>query len=368
MASQQPSQEDTFNLNREIRFFESESIDSLAVPGLEEEYLVLSFPGGVRCGKLFNKGGNIGLLSNSLQFNLLTFTDVLAACEAMIASMPNKLKNHLPQHLVLPKKKVTKATLGERLDADGKAEFCQEGACFYIEESPRYRLACLYYLDGTVGLGRAFCKYDITHGAEGEEGSFEIAKGSLLKFESIGHYVRFLKSLFDQCLAAYSKRSHFIPIVFFIFNKIVAMTKTERDQLNTNKQAIIENLLPQACQFAGNEVSYLAKEPKKFTALVPFSFYVIEEVVLCASFFKHNFKYLDIGETYIGDEWDHLRILAPKKTASKSKKRPALAPLDLNAARSSASTQEKAKQEEVDSDDDDDEEFQASQDFFGKKK
>ena len=367
-SQQQQQNEEGFS--RELRFLESESIDSLAVPGLGEEYLILSFPGSVKCGKLFNKGGQIGLLANSLQFNLITFTDVLGACEAMIASMPSKMKSPIPLHHALPRKKVTKAKFGQRLDT---AEFRQEAACFYIEETARYRLCCLYFLDGTVGLGRAFCKFDITHGSQGEEGMFEIAKGSLLKFESIGHYVRFLKSIFDQCMAAYAKRSQFIPIVTYLFNKIDSMTKAEKEELNSNKQAVIESLLPLACEFAGEEVAYVAKEPKKFISLVPMTFYILEEINVISSFFKNTFKYLDLGEFYIGDSFDGSRLLAPKKAANKTKKRPALALINLDGARTSAAPaaqeQRNNDDDEEDTDDDDNGEnnLQKPQKFFGKK-
>ena len=341
---------------REIRYFENESLDSLVVHGLDGEYLILAYPGACRVGRISTKGRQLGLTSSSLQFSLITFTDVLVACEAMMSSVSHKQKGAGPSSL-FAKKKVTKAKFARQLDGNSKLE--EEGTCFYIEETSRYRLACFAHEDGTVSLGRVFSKFDITHGTEGEAGHFEISKISLLRFESIGHYVKFLKSLSDLCISAYSKRSFYVPIVFFMLNKIDNMTKSERDALYANKAAALENMLPQAARFAGDESSYASSDCKKFFDLIPLSVFLIEEILFISTFFKNQFRYLCLGPYYLGDHVDTEGILNPKKIGApgtsgiRGKKKPTFPPINLDIAKKAAATAENVE-EDTDEDEMDD--------------
>ena len=297
------------------RYYESEALDSIVETGLHEEYLLLAYVGLVRVGKIAK--GPMGLTSSCLQFNLITFTDVLSATEAMMSSMKAKLNKKSKAPGPVTGVFSRKRPLLQRQDGHYLPELSKDSDCFFIDDNPRYRIGIFANGDGTVSMGRLF-KDDASTSSKGTVHGFEISRSSLLRFENVPHFIRFLKTTFDMAITSYAKKVSFIPIVFFLFNKLMKLTKDEKEDYCSRGVAALEEMLPDAVKFANNGTDYLIRDPKKFTQTVRMSPFMCEEVGSADFFFKNWYRIYNLGSYYLGDAWDvEKTVFSEKKKKSK---------------------------------------------------
>ena len=335
------------NTSADFRYYESESLDSQVFQGAGEEILLLAFAGSTRVGRLSQNGGALGLTSSSLMFNLITFNDLLTTSEAMISRAIGLFKSGNAKAASSGTIAASSLPIKKRISRAGKFNFENQDLpssssgspsiiqTFHINDDSHYRTTGVLYSDGVLALCRSFSKFDISNGEKGIQHNFELSKGSMLKFESVISYVKFLKILFYMCVVSYAKRSSLVKVVFFIFNKICNMSQTERDAFYAKHPKSLEEMIPAAVDFAGNDASFLLNDPKKLTSWAPLTGFLLEEITSMDSFFRNYYRYFAIQENYyLGDTYDSKRVLKPKSASVK--KRTPLAPLNLQAAASAA--------------------------------
>ena len=284
------------------RYFENEALDSIFETGLNEEYLILAYVGVIRAGKIAK--GALGLTSSCLQFNLINFTDVLVATEAMITSINVKADRKSRNSGSTSAKK---RPLQEKVN--NLRELSESSDCFFVDNNLRYRTGLFANEDGTISIARLF-KDEYSKKSSGKGGKldplqgFEISQSSLLRFENIRQFIRFLKSAFDMCIASYSKKITFIPIVFYLFHKIMKFNQVEKEEYCASGITAVEEMLPEAVKFANNGSDYLLEDPRKFTQVVRMSPFICEEVGTMNNFFKTYYRIYNLGHYSLGDNWD----------------------------------------------------------------
>ena len=343
--------------NRKTAFYmEEDALDSSIELGLAKEYLVCAFIGGVRCGSLCVQSGTgkLGLGKSSLLFNLVTFGDCVKGVEKMIKYLPfaRGEKYEAGQSVIGGKKS---ENLKKNFFFKPNNEHNDELKVLKkidFDDGKVFRTVGLIYSDMSVGIGRSTNFYELN--GSGKQGVFEISKSSLMNFEDMSEFLKFIKTLFNMCLISYAKILEFSPIVCYLLNKMLKLDKSDRPFYLDRDGDPFASLLENAIRFSGNEDHPLLKDRKKFNSFIKITPSILEELDIVDNFFKTYYVGMfSLGTFYVGDVLDGENILLSEDEDNKHKRKITTHELKTKKKKSKNNSENKLNSSSSDNNDDD---------------